>query len=130
MKISKQARRDGKALFRSCLVDGRLEDQRVRDIVTQVVATKPRGFLAALIHFQRLVKLDLESRRARVESAVETSPALRAEIEAALRERYGPDLDLSYAVDPDLLGGLRIHVGSDVYDGSVRARLEDLKVSF
>lgn len=69
MKISKQARRDGKALFNTCKVNGVLDENRVRQSVSAVIAQKPRGYVALLSHFQRLVKLDLERRTARVESA-------------------------------------------------------------
>ncbi len=127
MKITKQARRDGKSLLRVCLVDGRLDETRVRDAVRRVIEGKPRGYLATLTHFQRLVELHLESRRARVENAVESSPDLVSAVQGALTRRYGPGLDVSFGVNPSLLGGLRIRVGSDVYDGSVKARLEALK---
>jgi F-type H+-transporting ATPase subunit delta len=39
-------------------------------------------------------------------------------------------LNISFVQNPALLGGLRIRVGSDVYDGSVRARLESLREAF
>ena len=130
MKINKQARRDGKRLFRLCLANGMLDEQRVRATVSQVLQGKPRGYLAALTHFQRLVKLHLESRQARVENAVETSPEQMRAIEDSLARRYGPGLSITYWVNPQLLGGLRIRVGSDVFDGSVRARLESLKSEF
>ena len=58
MKVSKQARRDAKELFRSCCVTGRLDEAKVRQVVQQVIAAKPRGYIAILSHFQRLVKLD------------------------------------------------------------------------
>jgi len=130
MKINKQARRDGKALFRSCFVDGQLDETRTREVVRRVVQTKPRGYLAALTHFQRLVKLHLDSRTAVVENAVETSPELQSGLRGALEKRYGRGLNVRHAVNPALLGGLRIRVGSDVYDGSVLARLEALKNAF
>lgn len=130
MKITKQARRDGKSLFRNCLIDGRLDEGRVRETVRRVIAGRPRGYLSALSHFQRLVQLHLESRRARVENAVETSPELMSQVQAALEQRYGRGLEIQYRVNPQLLGGLKIRVGSDVYDGSVQARLEQLKDSF
>lgn len=76
MKISKQARRDGKALFTSCKVNGVLDEARVRQTVSAVIARKPRGYLGILSHFQRLVKLDLERRTAMVESATPVSDAL------------------------------------------------------
>ena len=130
MKISKQARRDGKSLFRACFVDGRLDESRVREAVRLTVAGKPRGYLKALGHFQRLVALHLASRRVRVENAVESTPEQMAGIRAALEKRYGPGLDVAYWINPALLGGLKIRVGSDVYDGSIQSRLEELKNAF
>lgn len=130
MKVSKQARRDGKSLFRSCFVQGRLDEKRVREVIAQVLASKPRGYIAILTHFQRLLKLHLDSRRVRVENAVETSLETMREIETALERRYGPGLDVTYWINPALLGGLKIRVGSDVYDGSILARLEHLKTTF
>lgn len=127
MKITKQSRRDGKSLFRICLVDGRLDESRVRDVVRRVLEGKPRGYLATLTHFQRLVKLHLDARQARIENAVESTPELQAGIQAALARRYGPGLETTFWINPELLGGLKIRVGSDVYDGSVKARLEALK---
>lgn len=130
MKISKQARRDGKALFNVCKVAGVLDENRVRQTVTAVIAKKPRGYVAILSHFQRLVKLDIERRTARVENAVETSPALMESIKANLARRYGQGLNVQFWVNKDLIGGLRIKVGSDVYDGSVKARLAELEANF
>lgn len=129
MKISKQARRDAKSLFQTCKVNGLLEDNRARQAVSAVIAQKPRGYVAILHHFQRLVELDLDRRTARVENAVETPPDLMNSIRANLERRYGSGLNISFGINPALIGGLRIKVGSDVYDGSVKARLEALKSS-
>ncbi len=130
MKITKQARRDAKQLFRSCLKEGVLDENRVRQAVQMVVAQKPRGYVAILSQLQRLVKLDLERRTARVESADALSPEQRTAVEGSLAWKYGAGLNVSFAQNPALIGGLRIQVGSDVYDGSVRARLEGLRESF
>ena len=130
MKISKQARRDGKSLFNTCRVSGVLDEARVRKTVSLVIAQKPRGFVAILSHFQRLVKLDIERRSARVESAVAASEALQASVKANLAARYGQGLSVTFAVNPALIGGLRVKVGSDVFDGSVKARLAELESSF
>jgi len=130
MKISKQARRDAKQLLQGCRVNGVLDEGKVRQTVQAVIAQKPRGYVAILSHFQRLVKLDIDRRTARIESAVETSPALRTSISASLARRYGPGLDITFRTNPALIGGLRIQVGSDVYDGSVHARLSALQESF
>jgi len=130
MKISKQARRDGKSLFTNCKVNGVLDENRVRQTVTAVIAQKPRGFVGMLSHFQRLVKLDLERRSAHVESAAAVSDALQQSVKANLAARYGQGLNVSFAVNKELIGGLRVKVGSDVFDGSVKARLAELESSF
>ena len=130
MKVSKQARREAKELYRSCVADGLLDENRVREVVRRVLESKPRGYLGILTHFERLVKLELHRRTATIESAVPLSPDLQASVKAGLARIYGPGLDVSFAQQPALIGGLRIQVGSDVYDGSIQARLAALQESF
>ena len=130
MKISKQARRDAKQLFNVCKVSGVLNEDRVRQTVGAVIEKKPRGFVGILSHFHRLVKLDIERRSAHVESAVVASDALQQSVKANLAARYGQGLNVTFAVNPSLIGGLRVKVGSDVFDGSVKARLSELESSF
>ncbi|TAK98371.1 MAG: H(+)-transporting ATPase [Verrucomicrobia bacterium] len=130
MKISKQARRDGKALLNTCKVRGVLDEARVRQTVGAVIAQKPRGYVGILSHFQRLVKLDIERRSARIESAAQLSDSLAASVKANLTARYGQGLNVTFAVNKELIGGLRVKVGSDVFDGSVKARLAELESSF
>jgi len=129
MKISKQARRDAKTLFRACVVDGVLNDDRVRLAIGKVVEGKPRGYVAILQQLQRLVKLDIDKRTAKVESATELSADLQASVKTNLEKKYGAGLSLIFSVNPGLIGGLRIQIGSDVYDGSVQGRLAQLKNS-
>src|SRR5262245_33535056 len=130
MKVSKQARRDAKQLFRQCRVNGLLDEGRVRQTVQQVITRKPRGYVAILSHFQRLVKLDIARRTARVESAVELPENLRTGVQSNLARKYGSGLNISFEQNRALVGGLRVQVGSDVYDGSIQARLAALSESF
>jgi F-type H+-transporting ATPase subunit delta len=130
MKISKQNRRDAKDLFRACLVNGVLDENRVRQIVDEVLRVKPRSYAGILEHFQRLLKLDEARRAATVESATDLSPDLQNEFKTKLEKRYGKGLRYTFVQNPQLLGGVRIQVGSDVYDDSVAARLAALKESF
>lgn len=130
MRTSKQTRRDAKRLFASCKVNGLLDESRVRQVVREVIGKKPRGYVAILSHFQRLVKLDVERRTAHVESAISPSDSLKASVTANLANRYGSGLNVSFGVNSELIGGLRIKVGSDVYDGSIKARLGALDDSF
>ena len=130
MKSSKQSRREAKQLFRCCLVDGALDENRVRQAIAKVAEAKPRGFVAILSHLGRLVKLEQDRRAAKVESAVPLTPEQQTDVKDRLIRLYGQGLDISFAQNPALLGGLRIKVGSDVYDGSVQARLNALEESF
>ena len=130
MRITKQARRDAKQLFRACLVNGLLEDARVRDVVQKVIAVKPRGYLGILSHFHRLVKLELKRRSARIESTLALGAEQRDGVQTSLTRLYGPGLTFAFQAEPGLIGGMRIQVGSDVYDGSVRGRLNTLAESF
>ena len=53
--------------------------------------------------------------------------AIRSEILANLKKKYSNDLTAEFVINPQLLGGMRIRVGSDVWDGTVRGRLERLQ---
>jgi F-type H+-transporting ATPase subunit delta len=130
MKISKQARRDAKDLFRGTIKNGVLDEGLVRQTVSAVLKQKPRGYPAILSHFQRLLKLEIDRRTAKVESATTLSAQEQAAIQANLTARYGQGLNLAFTQNPALIGGMRVQVGSDVYDGSVLGRLNALKESF
>ena len=130
MKISKQARREAKELFRSCLADGALDENRVRRAVSQVAAARPRGYIAILSHFQRLIRLEVARRSARIESAEALPAQTQAQIQGDLARQYGPGLSFTFVQNPALIGGLRIQVGGDVYNGSVQGRLAALEESF
>ena len=69
----------------------------------------------------------MEKRHARIESASELSTDMSTRITKNLQKKYGKDVTTEFVVNPQLLGGMRIRVGSDVWDGSVRNRLERLQ---
>lgn len=63
---------------------------------------------------------------AEVISAIDLSPAERAEFERRLRARHGAELPIAFRVDPAILGGVVVRVGDRMVDGSVAARLGQL----
>jgi F-type H+-transporting ATPase subunit delta len=130
MKISKQAQREAREVFRSCLVKGLLDEDRARQAVNLLVERKPRGYVQILSRLHRLVQLDVAQRTVHIASAVDLAPAQKTAIQARLAARYGTALEVFYATQPALIGGLRIQVGSDLYDGTVKARLDNLQQSF
>ncbi|HET7221163.1 MAG TPA: F0F1 ATP synthase subunit delta [Vicinamibacterales bacterium] len=127
MKETRKAKRAARRLYRACLVDGVLDGGRVRQVAQQLAASGRRGALPILASLQRLVRLDHDRHTALVESATPLAATLQQGVRERLTRVYGPGLDASFAENPDLIGGMRIKVGSDVYDGSVRARLADLQ---
>jgi F-type H+-transporting ATPase subunit delta len=127
MRANKRTMRMARNLFRLCQPGGKLDESRVRLVARHLGASKQRHRLAILSAFERLVRLDLDRHTALVESAVPLGEELRNEIRASLARIYGPGLAASFAEHPPLIGGMRIRVGSDVYDGSVRARLAALE---
>jgi len=126
MKATRRVKRAARELFRFCLANGVLDDARARDVAGRLASSGRRGALPILSRFQRLVRLDRERHTARVESATTLAGTVRERIESGLSRTYGAELETSFGENPALIGGIRIQVGSDVYDGSVRARLAAL----
>jgi F-type H+-transporting ATPase subunit delta len=125
MKITRRTKRAARAVYGLCLVDGALDADRVRTAARHLAGSERRGALALLAAFHRLVRLDRDRHSALVESATPLGDAMRDELRRGVSRAYG-NVDTSFTENPALIGGIRIKVGSDVYDGSVRARLDAL----
>ncbi len=130
MKGTKQSRRFAKQLFKSCQVNGRLDADRTQKAVQLLIEQKPRGYFGILQHMQRLVKLEEASRTARVESAVALGQAQQQDVRDSLNRLKGADVTVEFAENPRLIGGMRVKIGDDVFDGSVKTRLTGLSESF
>jgi F-type H+-transporting ATPase subunit delta len=127
MKINKEIRRLSREMLRASFTDGQLDPGRVSSLVNSLIAKKPRNYIDVLKNYRRLLRLELEKRRARVETASELDSTTSSELVANLKKKYGGDLTTEFVVNPELLGGMRVRVGSDVWDGTVRNRLEELE---
>ena len=130
MKGSKQSRRNAKQLYKSCQVNGTLDDERVRQAVALLIEKKPRGYFGTLQELQRLVKLDVNSRSAHVESAVALNDTQQQTVRDGLSRLKGSEVAGEFAQNADLIGGMRVRLGDDVFDGSVRTRLPRLGEKF
>jgi F-type H+-transporting ATPase subunit delta len=130
MNRTKQAARDAKKLFRLCLVNGLLDEARASQVVRRLGATSYRNRFKVLAQFQRLVRLDCARHTATVESAAPLASGMQVTLQDGLTLVYGPGLNTSFIHIPALIGGMRIQVGSDVYDGTVQARLAALEEQF
>jgi len=128
MKLSREARRQSKELFDMSIVDGRLDENRLRMITTEVVEKKPRHYVQMLKFIARLTRLEVARHHAIVESAAQLSDEQRKEISSNLTTKFGK-ITTEFRHSPSLIGGLRIKLGSNVWDGSIQSRLETLKQS-
>lgn len=79
--------------------------------------------------FKALAAKERGEATASVSSAVELTSAQVAELKKILKESIGKDVALDTHVDPSLLGGLVVKVGSRMIDSSLKAKLQSLKVS-
>src|SRR5690348_14215288 len=126
MKTKRELDRDARRLFQLCMVDGTLDEDRARLVFKHVLESRVRGYLSLLARLKRLLQGEYARRSAKIESAVPLPSELQSRIQSELTTRYGAGLSWLYTEQPALIGGIRIQVGSDVYDGSVRAGLRKL----
>lgn len=130
MKSGKELKRTAKKLFKVSFVDGVLDPKVVQTVVRKLSDAKPRGYLQVVTAYWRLVRLEVESNSALVESVIELDAPTRSQVEADLKKKYGDQVVTEYAINPELLGGIRIKIGSDVWDGSVKNRIQRLEEKF
>ncbi|MCC7519479.1 MAG: F0F1 ATP synthase subunit delta [Verrucomicrobiae bacterium] len=128
MKSRRDSRRAARRIFRACFADSRLDTERVRRAVRSLGGQKPRQGLAVLEEFHRLVRTEVTRWQLRIESAAPLPPECLAELQARVAARAGRPVESAASVNPALIGGLRLRLGSDVWDGSVAQRLRQLEV--
>jgi F-type H+-transporting ATPase subunit delta len=127
MKISKEIRQISRQMLRVSFTNGQLDRGKIASLIQSLIAKKPRRYIDILQNYKRLLRLEIAKRHATIESASELSSQTSSKIVAKLKKKYGNDLTTDFVVDPTLLGGMRVRVGSDVWDGSVRNRLQRLQ---
>lgn len=130
MKITKDAAAAARRLFRLCNADGKLDEDKLRKVIRAVAERKPRNFKGILVTLKQLLTRELASKHVTVDSAKELDSATRQKLTQKLTLQYGNDLTFEYRVNSALLGGIRVRKGDDVWDGTIKARLEKLANSF
>jgi F-type H+-transporting ATPase subunit delta len=79
--------------------------------------------------FRALVNAQLGASDAVVYSAYEIDGAALADLAGVLEKRFARKLNLQVVLQPELIGGVRVVVGDEVLDLTVKARLEQMKVA-
>jgi len=116
---------------RTALVDEILAGRTapVTALIARRATASPRGrpFVATLVHVGELAATRRHRLVAAVTSGAELSDAQRARLAAILGQAYGGEVQLNVTVDTSVLGGLRVQVGPDVVDSTLRSRLDDAR---
>jgi len=145
-QVSELARIAADTRLRQFADNPKAQPEQVFELMTSVVkaflgdgaknllrAVIDNGRLAALpeiaAQFQALVNARTGVSDATVYSAFAIDGAQLPEVVASLEKRFGRKLNASVVVEPALIGGIRVVVGDEVLDTSVRARLEQMKVA-
>ena len=74
-----------------------------------------------------LIAAEIGATPAQVTAAVELSAAQRTRLAGILADAYGREITINAAVDPAVLGGIRVQVGSEVVDGTILSRLDEAR---
>ena len=127
MKINKEIRQISREMLRASFTDGQLDRGKIGSLMQSLTEKRPRHYVDILQNYKRLLRLEIEKRHAKIESALQLAPESAKSLTERLKKKYGGDLTTEFVVDPALLGGMRIRVGSDVWDGTVRNRLRRLE---
>jgi len=127
MKVSKDALRTARQLLGATVTGGKIDEEVAKKIVKKVSESKPRNYVSILVAYHRLLRLETDRRKAAIESAAPLSDEFSKEVTDKLKKTYGDDLATDFSVNPNLIGGMRVKVGSNVWDGSVKARIKALE---
>lgn len=130
MKTAKQSEREARQLLRFCIIGGTVDEDRAHLVVDSVLQSKRRGYVLLVKRFMRLLAHEYARHTAEIETAVALPTDLRTSVQTGLTAVYGSGLTWAFSQNPALIGGMRIKVGSDVYDGSVQSGLAALAKSF
>jgi F-type H+-transporting ATPase subunit delta len=103
-------------------------DRPVRNLVAVLIDNRRLSFLTRIIsQIEKELDTRLGFAEAQVSSARELGDAEKRTLEAQIAKTTGKKVRASYALDPSLLGGAVVRIGSTIYDGSVKGQLEKIK---
>lgn len=103
-------------------------EKPVRNLVAVLIDNRRLPFLPRIV--EQLEK-ELDARfgfaEAQISSARQLGDAEKRALEAQISKTTGKKVRATYALDPSLLGGAVVRIGSTIYDGSVKGQLERIK---
>jgi F-type H+-transporting ATPase subunit delta len=129
MHASRQSLQYARQLFRLSLADGQISAERVNGVLDYLGRHPPRQPLVILKHYRRLVAAQLAKNCALVEHAGPIASGILRSIEDSFTQKYQRPIAAATQPNPDLIAGLRIRVGDDLYESSIASQLAALSAS-
>lgn len=126
MRADKKTKALAKQLFKLSLVNGAVSPEQVTGVLGYIEKNVPRGQLALLQLYHRAIAAELAKSSAVVEHAGPLGEATLKSIEAAMTRKYSRPVAATAKPNPKLIAGVRVRVGSDVYESTVAGQLANL----
>jgi F-type H+-transporting ATPase subunit delta len=123
---AKVAHQLARQLFKLSLENGIVSPERVAGVLAYVEKHRPANPVMVLRAYQRFVGNEVAKSQAVVSHAGAIQPAMLDSIAAAMTKKYGRSVTAMSKPAPELLAGLRVRVGDDIYESSVAAQLDAL----
>ena len=96
-------------------------------VLLMVRRGRPRAIARMREHFTELVRRERGVALAEVRTALPLEDAQRAAVTERLHQLTGDEIEIHEVVDESLIGGISVRIGDQLYDASVRNRLERLR---
>jgi F-type H+-transporting ATPase subunit delta len=111
------------------LLDGKARPATIRLVKVALAGFGGRGFAASLSRLVELAAAAQDQQVAYVISAIPLTDEDEERLGGYLAERYGRHISVKVTVDPEIIGGLSVQIGSDLYDGTVLRRLTEARAA-
>ncbi len=118
---------EGKKAVLVKLFEGKISSQTMNFLKLVVDKNREEHLQEMFTEYKVLADTARKMLEAEVITAAELSPQIQETIKKGLSGHTGKEVSLKIAVDPSLLGGIKIRIGDKVYDGSARRQLQSLK---
>ena len=129
MTRDKQIKTYAKSLFKLCLVDGEFSEEHVSAVLQVLEKNPPRNYVSVLRAFLKYVQREVANRTAEVEYAGTISDTTVQNIAKSLSASYRRSISVKTKQNDELIAGLRVRVGCDVYESSIAGALQELQSS-
>ncbi|MCC6414940.1 MAG: F0F1 ATP synthase subunit delta [Opitutaceae bacterium] len=123
---SKAAQQLARQLFNLSLVNGAVSAAQVEGVLAYLEKHPPANPLAVLRAYQRLIARELAKSEAVVEHAGSVNEGILRSLEGAFTQKYKRQVTTKAVHNAELIAGLRLRIGDDIYEASIAGQLEQL----